>query len=108
MPSVPGTIQSDGNSFQATFTIGGVPYNGVGTFEPNVPAFTSSDATMNYTSTDELVGTIPGIGLIGLSQLTLTIGPNPGDGSHTVISGKLDNPISQINSVTFQVTWKHN
>jgi hypothetical protein len=107
-PPVAGSIDSlDGNIFTAVFSIGGVNFTGTGTFEPDVQPFEAPDAILTYPSIKDLSGSIPFIGLVGLSEITLTIGPNP-DGTHTTIKGQIIPPISQANRVAGEITWKGN
>jgi hypothetical protein len=75
--------------------------------EPSSPIsnLTSSGAILTYPSINDLSGSIPVIGLIGITNIRPTIGPNP-DGTHTTITGALDYPIRQGNRVASSITWK--
>jgi len=94
MPQVTGEVVSnDGTGFTADFLVGTRIYTYTAVFTSPVPAFAASNATLAYDSTDQLTGTPPFSGVVGLNHLGFSISTT------SAVAGGLDETIASASSV---------
>ncbi|EMD36077.1 hypothetical protein CERSUDRAFT_96303 [Gelatoporia subvermispora B] len=96
MPTVSGTVTRIADSeskFVATFTVNGLRQIFTGNLSESLPTFTTSSASLNYSSTNDLTGTRVFEGIIGATTLKLTFGDGP------IITGDLSASVGMAFSV---------
>ncbi|KAF9456203.1 hypothetical protein BDZ94DRAFT_1276268 [Collybia nuda] len=97
-PSAHGFIKTLGATLiQATFTIDQIPHNYVGTINPSVPQFISTDEILTYDSILSLTGTKVFYGKLGTTDVKLATGGGA--------AGTLATPISPAIDVDCTATW---
>ncbi|EMD36147.1 hypothetical protein CERSUDRAFT_124160 [Gelatoporia subvermispora B] len=105
MPTATGTVTLSADSaskFQATFTVGGLRQIFSGNLSESMPTFTTSSATLTYSSTNDLTGTRVFEGIIGATTLKLTFGDGP------MITGDLSTSVGMAFSVNGSGDWESN
>ncbi|EMD36213.1 hypothetical protein CERSUDRAFT_115158 [Gelatoporia subvermispora B] len=104
MPTATGRIdRSDSlDKITGTFTVEGVRQIFTANISESVPTFVSSNATLTYSSIDDLTGTRVFAGIIGATTVTISIGNGP------TIAGDLDSSIGQAFTVNGSGNWETN
>lgn len=102
MSTAKGTfVRNSSNRLTATFVVDGIQITFNATVSPAVQAFTSNNATLNYTEMDQLTSTRRYSGIIGTDTFKLTLDNGP------VMEGQLNPPgLSPANSVSGSGAWE--
>ncbi|OCH84317.1 hypothetical protein OBBRIDRAFT_419859 [Obba rivulosa] len=95
-------VANDETKFTATFTVNGLRNIFTGNLSESMPTFTSSSATLKYSSIDDLTGTRVFTGVIGATTLKLSFGDGP------VITADLSSSIGMAFSVNGSGNWEEN
>jgi len=74
MPTARGFVKCDGNSFTGAFYVDGDPYHLAAEVEPPNESFECSNATLMYSTVDQLVGTCTWSGTVNQTNLRLRLG----------------------------------
>jgi hypothetical protein len=100
MSTARGFIRSTSSTkFTATFLIDDIQYTLTGSIANAVQTFASTNATLNYTSTEQLTALRQFNGKVGIQDVTFTFTNGP------KISGPLDMPIDPASNVSGSGTW---
>jgi hypothetical protein len=100
MSTARGFIRSTSSTkFTATFLIDDIQYTYTGTIANSVQTFSSTNATLTYSSTEQLTSLRAFSGKVGTQDVTFTAANGP------KISGPLDMPISPASNVSGSGTW---
>lgn len=105
MPTASGSIARIADSeskIVATFTVGGLRQVFTGNLSESLPTFSSSSATLTYSSTNDLTGTRVFEGIIGATTLKLTFGDGP------IITADLTASVGMAFSVNGSGDWESN
>lgn len=101
--NAPGSIHSlvisGGRIIVAVFTINGVTCQLIGTFTSEIPTLNATNATLAYTSPNQLVGSWDYTGRIGGTIISLTFS------NGSTLTGVLDEPVEPHMLVNGTGTW---
>lgn len=104
MPTIRGSVEGNFNNFTGTWTIDGLTFIGEGRLNQSVERW-SSNATLTYEDMNQLNGTYiiesNPISSVGTTNVNIT-GKKE---SEITITGTLNPPIGQPNTVTGRITW---
>ncbi|KAE8413592.1 hypothetical protein BDV36DRAFT_299810 [Aspergillus pseudocaelatus] len=104
MPTVKGPVEGNFNNFTGTWIIDGLKFIGEGRLNQSVEQW-SSNATLEYEDINQLNGTYTiesdPISSVGTNNVNIT-GTKE---ANIKITGRLNTPIDQPNTVTGRITW---